>query len=189
MIRSFLKGEQTNWDVNLGCLAGAYRCTQHDTTKFTPNMIMLGREVRQPYDVTISPKSSNTPYVDFVESIRNAMQKAHEITRKHLGKFTERQRELYDAKMAMHIYTSGDEVWMLHESRKEGVCPKLEMKYEGPYLVLAKISNQNYKIQLNQSGNTRVIHHDKLKPYEGTRILTWAKSAIQKYKKNHQPST
>ena len=98
MIRSFLKGELTNWDVNLGCLAVAYRCTQHDT-----NMIMLGREVRQPYDVTISPKSSNTPYVDFVESIRNAMQKAHEITHKHLGKFTERQRELYDAKMAMHI--------------------------------------------------------------------------------------
>jgi hypothetical protein len=46
MIRSFLKGEQTDWDINLGCLAGAYRSTQHDTTRFTSNMIMLRREVR-----------------------------------------------------------------------------------------------------------------------------------------------
>ncbi|VDI02863.1 Hypothetical predicted protein [Mytilus galloprovincialis] len=30
MIKSYLRGEQTNWDLNLGCLASAYRACPHD---------------------------------------------------------------------------------------------------------------------------------------------------------------
>jgi hypothetical protein len=76
----------------------------------------------------------------------------------------------------------------LHEARKEGICPKLEMKYEGPYLILKKISNQNYKIQIDQWGKTNVVHHDKLKPYEGTTEIPWAKSAFRCYNKNQKPT-
>jgi hypothetical protein len=36
MIKSFLRGEQTGWDLNLGCLADAYRATPHESTGLTP---------------------------------------------------------------------------------------------------------------------------------------------------------
>ncbi|VDH92566.1 Hypothetical predicted protein [Mytilus galloprovincialis] len=52
MIKSYLRGEQTNWDLNLGCLASAYRACPHDTTSLTPNVMMLGREIRFPYELT-----------------------------------------------------------------------------------------------------------------------------------------
>lgn len=32
MIKSYLCGEQTNWDLSLGCLAGAYRASPNETT-------------------------------------------------------------------------------------------------------------------------------------------------------------
>ncbi|CAG2221822.1 unnamed protein product [Mytilus edulis] len=51
MIKSYLRGEQTNWDMNLGCLAGAYRASPNESTCLTPNILMLGREVRLPYDL------------------------------------------------------------------------------------------------------------------------------------------
>ncbi|CAC5370409.1 unnamed protein product [Mytilus coruscus] len=43
MIRAYLKGEQTDWDINLGCLAAAYRATPHESTGLTPNVLMLGK--------------------------------------------------------------------------------------------------------------------------------------------------
>jgi hypothetical protein len=52
MIRSYLCGEQTNWDLNLGFLAGAYRASPNETTGLSPNLLMLGREVLMPYDLT-----------------------------------------------------------------------------------------------------------------------------------------
>jgi transposase InsO family protein len=39
MIKSFLRGEQTNWDMNLGCLVGAYRASPHESTGFTPTYL------------------------------------------------------------------------------------------------------------------------------------------------------
>lgn len=51
MIKAFLKGEHTEWDLNLGCLAAAYRASPHETTGLTPNLLMLGQEVRLPAEI------------------------------------------------------------------------------------------------------------------------------------------
>ena len=42
MIKSFLRGEEDQWDRHLGCLVGAYRSTRHSSTGLTPNKLMLG---------------------------------------------------------------------------------------------------------------------------------------------------
>lgn len=51
MIKVYLKGQQTDWDLFLGCLAGAYRSSTHQSTGFTPNMLMLGKEIRLPTEI------------------------------------------------------------------------------------------------------------------------------------------
>jgi hypothetical protein len=48
MIKAYIKDEQTDWDLYLGCLAVAYRATMQESTELTPNLLMLGREVRLP---------------------------------------------------------------------------------------------------------------------------------------------
>ena len=53
MIKAYLKGQQENWDLNLGCLAAAFRATPSASSKLTPNMLMLGREVRIPGEMMI----------------------------------------------------------------------------------------------------------------------------------------
>jgi len=99
MIKSYLKGEQRDWDKNLGCLAGAYRSTAHETTGFTPNFLIFGRENRLPVEILFGvPKEvSDVSYCDFVETIRQKLERAHEIARKHLKKAASRQKEHYDA--------------------------------------------------------------------------------------------
>ena len=56
MIKSYLRGEQTNWDINLGCLAGAYRSSPNESTGLTPNLMMLGREVTLPFEIITKGK-------------------------------------------------------------------------------------------------------------------------------------
>ena len=53
MIKAYLKGQQREWDKHLGCLAAAYRATPHESTGFTPNMLMFGREPRLPIEVIL----------------------------------------------------------------------------------------------------------------------------------------
>ena len=116
MIRAYLKGQQEEWDSNLGCLAAAYRATIHESTGATPNMLMLGREVRFPAEIiygsaTEQGDSRITNYGDYVNQLCDRMQEAHEIVRKHLGASAKRQKQDYDAKLSFHKYEVGDCVW------------------------------------------------------------------------------
>ncbi|KAH3887569.1 hypothetical protein DPMN_011586 [Dreissena polymorpha] len=60
MVRAFLVGEQDACDENRGCLADAYRCTIQESTRLTPNMLVLGRKVQMPAEVIFGSASSVT---------------------------------------------------------------------------------------------------------------------------------
>lgn len=111
------------------------------------------------------------------------MQHAHEIARQHMSTAAKRSKELYDAKVAFHRYSVGDVVWCLMEVRKVGISPKLERIFESPFLIRKKLSEIDFVLQLDRSGAERPVHHNKLKPYEGTDIPKWivrAKKQLEK---------
>ena len=98
MIRSYLKGHQQNWDENLGCLAGAYLSTLHESTGFSPNILMLDREVLQPLELIYgSPRTTgNTNYGEYVTQLQNDLSIAHDVPRQHLKQNTEWYKRNYD---------------------------------------------------------------------------------------------
>ena len=192
MIKAYLCGEQTEWDLHLGCLAGAYRATPNESTRLTPNMLTIGREVRLPAELVFGSTNTYngeeiTTYGDYVDILRTKMQHAHEIARKYMATASKRSKELYDVKVAFHRYQEGDVVWCLMEVRKVGVTPKLEYVYEGPFLVKKKLSELDYVLQLDRSGKERPVHHNKLKPYEGDHPPRWVVKAKRQFS-NHRTS-
>ena len=75
----------------------------------------------------------------------------------------------------MKNYNLGDAVYLYNPSRKKGVSPKLQSFWEGPYLIIEKLSDLVYKIQSAPSAKTRIIHHDRLKPcFE--KVDSWLKN-------------
>jgi len=175
MIRPYLKGDQTTWDLNLALLTAAYRATVHDTTNYTPNMLMLGREVHLPGNILMedpSPVNSES-YGSYVQQLKQTIDKAHDTNRKHLQKHAQTQQDRYDAKASKHYYQRGDYVWYLTEIRKEGVNPKLQSPYDGPFLITKVFNLLDYKIQMDKRGRQRVVHYNKLKPYCGKNIPIW----------------
>jgi hypothetical protein len=60
MIRAYLKGEQSEWDLHLGCLTTAFRSSESESTGLTPNMLMLGSEVRTPLELQFGHTSEKS---------------------------------------------------------------------------------------------------------------------------------
>ena len=175
MIRAYLAGEQQDWDLHLGCLAAAYRATPNESTKMTPNLLTM---VRLPGELIFGSTNGYdgediTTYGDYVDILRARMQHAHEVARKYMSATTKRSKELYDSKLAFHRYSVGDIVWCLMETKKVGISPKLEVGFEGPFVVIKKLSELDYIIQLDRDGVEKSVHHNKLKPYEGDNAPRW----------------
>ena len=190
MIRAYLKGDQRNWDQNLGCLAGAYRATQHASTTLTPYLMMLGREVRLPHEIFFCKAKYHTDkgvaaYGDYVSELKGRMQKAHDVARAHLKKAAQTQKGRYDAHTSFNVYRVGDLVWLQNEAGEIEVCTKLQPAFVGPYVVVDVYNLTNLRIQLDAKGKTRVIHHDKLKPFKGTSTIHWL-NALSKRLKSKQ---
>ena len=178
MIKAYLCGEQDEWDLHLGCLAGAYRATPNESTRMTPNLLSIGREIRLPGELVFGSHNSYdgeeiTSYGEYVDILKCRMQHAHELARKYMGESSKRSKELYDSRVSFHRYEVGDIVWCLMETRTMGVSPKLESIFEGPFLIKQKLSEMDFVLQLDKDGTKRSVHHNKIKPYEGNNPPRW----------------
>ncbi|KAJ8309915.1 hypothetical protein KUTeg_011780 [Tegillarca granosa] len=105
--------------------------------------------------------------------IRERLQKADRIARHNLDRATKRQKSHYDMKATMSKLKIGEAVYYMGVYRKEGVCPKLQPVYTGPHLIIQKINELNYKIQLDVNGSEKVVHIDKLKLYKNENLPKW----------------
>ena len=119
-----------------------------------------------------------TSYGDYVNTLKEQMPVAHDLARKHLGRNALRMKEYYDAKMSINQYNRGDLVWYASESKQLHMAPKLRVPFQGPYLVLDRLGDLLFKIQLDAKGKQKIVRHDKLKPYEGLYTPPWVKAAL-----------
>ena len=69
----------------------------------------------------------------------------------------------------------GDLVYLLDSATNIGQSKKLQSPWKGPYLIVKVLSNILFRI-CGQRGDS-VIHHDRLKLYEGTEIPLWVRRA------------
>ena len=113
-----------------------------------------------------------------MNSLKERMQVAHDLARKHLGRNALQMKESYDAKQNLNQYNRGDLVWYATESKQLHTAPKLRVPFQGPYLVLDRLGDLLFKIQLDEKGKQKIVHHDKLKPYEGLYVPPWVEAAL-----------
>ena len=188
MIKAYISGDQTGWDEYLNCFTSAYRATENETTGFTPNLMMLGRELSMPLEVVVCPEGiAEISYGDHVDTLRLKLGKAHEIVRQQLKKRAVRIQDRNNAKINLSRYKPGDLVWCL-EVTPLGLSPKLHRDYGGPYLIVQRYNDFDYLLQKTRQGRRMVVHHDQLKPYNGNQKLNWAAAALrQTHRANNAP--
>jgi hypothetical protein len=168
---------QRDWDEQLPFATFAYRCTPHASTGETPHMLMLGREVRTPVHWMMGNPADEIEddlITDYAYELRQRLLLAQERAGEQLKLSARRQKNLYDRKVSGDPIVVGEFVWLQNSACRKGLSPKLQPKWNGPHLVVTKLSDLVYRIQQNgPQGKMKVVHYDKLKPYRGKQLKSW----------------
>ncbi len=98
-------------------------------------------------------------YCGYVETLQNLMVDVYFRTRKCLGDAATRQKMYYDRDTAPQHFKKGDWVIYWH---KPTAMQTLSSGWSGPYVVTEKVSVGDYRVQLNPTGSSKVVHVDQL---------------------------
>jgi len=171
---------QKEWDNNLPLLTLAYRSSIHEVTGYTPNYLMMGREVYLPLDIMIGsiPEAQKVTAPVYVSQLKEKLQECFALVRTQMKAQGERQRRYYNLKTRGEQFEPGQMVYLLETTRKVGVSPKLAPKWKGPFMVAKKIDTV-YEIQI-ASRKSKLIHFDLLKACHSDTVPVWIKRARTK---------
>ena len=165
MLSKYVTKHQRDWDVHLPRVMMAYRSSVQESTGFTPYHLMFGREIRLPADVMFGstpdqPKDTH----EYVKELRKNLEEAHELAREHLKTAQKRQKRYHDARGTGNGFGIGDRVWLFNSATKKGESRKLQSPWLGPFVILDKLSDVNYKIGAeNGLGRKQIVHYNRLK--------------------------
>ena len=125
MLRVWVDQSQTDWDEHLALLAMAYRSSEHETTKETPNAMMLGREVRMPVDLLVDPIPVSVPTATtaYAQNLQDKLVTAHEIARENTSTMIRAQKRHYAKNVERRLYDKGSVLWLQYQIRKKGNVP------------------------------------------------------------------
>jgi hypothetical protein len=116
----------------------ALHATEHRQTCFTPNMMMLGREVFLPANLILVNVQTNIQAQEPHEWVRNltrTLSEVHSLAMECLQSAERRQKRSYDVLLREYRYQPGDLVYKLDEASKTGVSRKLRPPWKAPFLV------------------------------------------------------
>ena len=171
---------QRDWDEYVPFVGMAYRSSVQASTGETPNMLMLGRDVKTPVDLYMfsAPPAEADPNTDYAEELREKIRGMHERARHALGMSARRQKRHYDRKLCGPAYKEGAFVWLYRAARKPNLSQKLMLPWEGPFLIVKVLSDVTYRIQKSARSKPQVVHADRLKLYEGPPLTAWKYNVV-----------
>lgn len=163
-----VESDQEEWDRHIPIFLMAYRNAMHETTKRTPAEVMFGRNMRLPVDVLFGQRP-HTPVdvTDFVANLRIRLNEVHQFARRNLKINSDRMKTRYDVTANSKGFQENDTVWLYNPQRKKGKSPKFMANWEGPYKIIKRINDVVYRIQRSSRAKMKVVHIDRLSPYQG----------------------
>ena len=171
VISSCEKTDQTTWDERLQLIAGAIRSTLNRSTGFTPNKLMLGREVTQPLELLLGIEHREEATSEYVKALEEDMRVSHEAARTALKSEQKRRKKDYSVSTYETSYEVGDAVLLANSATKIGQCKKLKALWLGPFLIERKISPVLFQIASQK--RSQIVHHDRLRPCRDRSVPLW----------------
>ena len=165
MLATCIEEHPFQWEEKLKKVCFAYNTSIHSTTGYTPFFLMFGRQARFPVDLLFDTPvpESEVKLPEYVNKLQQSLTSAYTRVREIMGVKQERQKEQYDAKVHGKPYTDGDLIWLFNPALPRGHARKFRRPWIGPYRILEKLSEANYRIQHMSNGKRAVIHFDRLK--------------------------
>ena len=162
-LKVFYHHSQNRWDEDLPWLSVAFNTAVHESSKYTPDLLFLGREMKCPLLTRWDLSSVDEPGT--AEDRQSFWAQAYA----NLKAAREKVARRYDANRKAHGFKQGDLVMFrknLVSSKANNVTSKLLLRWSEP-VVIAKIVNKNNMLLANPDTGVivRRAHSSQLKPY------------------------
>ena len=158
---------QKDWPQRLPYVVSAYNGSVHESTGFTPNFLMFGRELNVAVDLTMGNPSGPPQSVnDYAAHLTGLMADAYEDVRVQLGRSAERQKQYYDFSAKPREFKAGDLVWLYSPRAFQNRTPKWSRCYSGPWEVVRRVNAVNYAVRRSPRSAVVMVHVNKLKAYQ-----------------------
>ena len=156
------------WDLYLPHVVFVYNTTVHRTTGTTPFSMLFGKEAQYPIDLYY-PKPPGDPRLELSEpaaELNEKLYEVHEHAQMTMGKEQRRQKDYYHRKVHGEPFEPGDLVWLLEPHKAKS--RKFYLPWQGPYEVLSRTSEVNYRIcKKSAPEKWQKVHFNRLKPFVG----------------------
>ena len=168
MLGKMIEENQRDCDTMLPYVMAAYRSSRHEATQYTPNYLMLGREVHAPVDIVYGRPQSPvlSSYDDYADELQERLKRAYNFVRGHLKTAAERNKKYYDRRVRPQRYHVGDWVYAYQPRRLQVRQEKWCRRFGGPFLVTKIRGPVNLVLQRSKKAKPFCVHIDKVKPYE-----------------------
>lgn len=154
----------TDWDLTVPSCLMAYRATQQASTKHSPYQLLYGREMPLPCDLGETPEDRSWAPGAFYNDLKAHLRKLRNLARSNNNTAKEAQKKQFDKRVKERGYEVGDPVWLYYPDPL--AARKFRRHWRGPYKILEKLPPSNYRLRFwgRESGDTQVVHHNRLKP-------------------------
>jgi len=179
MLGKVVAENQKDWDTKLPFVMAAYRASQHESTGYSPNYLVFGRELRAPLDVVLDlPKTRDEAmsYDGYVSELDEKLRYAYRAVKAHLGRAANRAKRHYDLRVKRSRYEIGDWVSYYNPRHFRGREDQWSRKFSGPFLVMDVLPPVNLKLQRSPSGKPFIAHYDRVKLWEGKVPKSWLRN-------------
>jgi len=177
ILGKIIREDQRNWCEKVPIAAAAYRASVHEATGYTPNHLMLNREVYAPLDIIAGPPSGDVERYesadDFVVRQQQMMRDVYASVREHLQVAASRRKRYYDIRVKERNFRPGMWVWYYYPRRNLRKSPKWQKTYIGPYLITKVLPPADAVLQKTRRSTPFVAHFDKLKTFYGNQPVDW----------------
>ena len=128
-----------------------YQTSIHTMTERTPFEMMYGRDPKIPADIIFGQEEEHEmvlDYADYVVELKRRLSDIYEYVRAKHGQKVEKMKFNHDRNVRRNEYKVIDRVWLLRGDTKKGTSKKLSTRWKGPYRVLERMDERNYKIKI-----------------------------------------
>ncbi|XP_063970109.1 uncharacterized protein LOC135157653 [Lytechinus pictus] len=165
ILRRTCSDRPSDWDRYLAPILFAYREAPHASMGFSPFELLYGRTVRGPLMILKelwTGKQQNeelkSTYQYEVE-LKERLESTLKVAQQELRKSMERSSKYYNSKSRERRFQVGDQVLLLLPTEHN----KLLVQWKGPFTVVHKLSDQDYRLDIN--GKLKTFHANLLKRY------------------------
>jgi len=132
---------------------------------YSPFYLLHGREMvlenEGDLKAKISPDIQDIDHVQRSENLKSSLKKAYKEVRFNNRIAHQKNKACYNKKAKERKFEVNDEVYLFCPTRKQGRCHKFRCFWQGPFIVVQKFSDLNYKI-VDKKGKEFVVHINRL---------------------------